>query len=213
MTKEEKIQQFSFMKSEISPETKEFFKNMLIGHPDMENVKDLFIAGDVDVTRLSDYWYTGLVASVEYDDFIFSISAEGDQRYYLSIEDFDKFHNHYKDKISHYDEGYYKELFDAKEPIVCFVNKGGSGKSFLSEFGQYFNSDEEFNTLVFEDRIFELECHNNNWFETFCEDRSTRQVRCLTDIFSGFDIGTGVGEEVERVLDFKNELIEFYKTL
>lgn len=211
-TTEERIQQFSFMKSKVSQETKEFFKNMLMSHPDAESVKDLSLAEDVDISRLSDFWYNGVVATIEYEDYSFDISAEGDQRYSLYIKDFDKFHQHYKDKIPYYDETFYRARFEAKEALEHFVNKGGGGDSFLMSFGQYFSSDEEFNLLT-TSGVFDMCCDNNNWLDTFCKEKSAQHYVCLTDIFIGFDIGDNIGSDVQHVLDMKDVFIEHYKTL
>lgn len=210
----EKVSKFSFMNGGVSQETKDFFKDLLLKHPRVSEVKDFVLLKNVDSKRLNDYWYSGEVAVVEYDDYSFSLSAEGEQRYALFIRDFDKFDTVYKGKLQSYNREEYKKLFDNNEPIEVYVNKSNSRDSFFDVFGCYFSSDEELTKLISEaDGIFELKCENNNWLEIFCRDEETEELKCLTDIFSGVDIGSNIVEDIKYILDEKEELIKLYKSI
>ena len=193
------MKHYGFMEVEMSDEAKMFLINLLNDHPKFLSViDDIYVCPEFDPTKTADFWYSGLVFTVEAYGMILRCDAVGEQEYLIQIRDMDLFKIEYKELYDS-NPSYFEDCFKTGTPLV-----DASGAFDPSSFEILFTDDVGLQKAS-NAKSLQYDCEANNWLNI------TSNTSDDLDSFTDDVEGDLVGALVELLDDLDGYINEHFK--
>jgi hypothetical protein len=179
------MKKYEFMDVEMTDDATMFLINLLNDHPKFLSVIDeIYVCPEFNPTRTADFWYSGLVFTLEAYGMTLRCNAIGDQEYIINIKDLDLFKIEY-DTLYASNPDYFEDCFKTGTPLV-----DSSGSIDHDDFAILFTDDAGLQKASFA-KSLQFDCEANNWL--IITSNTSNDLDSFTDDVEGDLIGALTG--------------------